>query len=454
MSRVHGLINFAETIAGDPHRSKTLKDVFDKSPQTPTTIEAVEKYKKARLRLETGWTFPGFPVDRVVGQSLEKLLLVQSAFATDVDDFSVRSQGLMPPSEHAAFIAALKGLEPVYDALVWTPSLPKLTRVRDQLVTLAKAKDLNALFGRAAAFYRAQWPEGVPITIALYPVPGALGHSSAESMNGLQSLGVLIDREVGGNELGVLFHELCHSLYEAQAAEFQAEWEKYFRASSSESAESAYVLINEALATALGNGWAQEKVASLRVGSWYGDPYIDVFAHELYPSVKAYVEASKPLDQAFASKAIAVLEHAVPGAALNLEFRLKKTLLVVEGKIDGPRRELQKQFTVSSLKSLSTIGSSLDEIKRSRASLIVVVGRDSLSELAHVERIVSGLRVPWAAFRGRPGPVVYSVLQGHRPILLIRADGEKEMAEAFSRIGKARRLEKKASFLLPSTAKT
>lgn len=453
VSRVHGLLNFAQTISGDQHRSKTLKEVFDKSTQAAANQAAVERFKKASARLDAGWTFPGFPTDRVVGQSLEELLLVQSALSADLDDFARRAQGLMPPSELAAYLAALKALGPVYETLVWGPSLSKLNALKDGLVSQAKSKDLSSLFAKAAVFYRAQWPEGLPLTIALYPIPGAQGSSSAESLNGVESLGVLVDRERGGDEFGVLFHELSHTLYEAQTAEFQNEWESYFRGSASESAEPAYVLINEAIATALGNGWAQEKIGSPRTGQWYDDASIDTFAHELYPMVKAYVEVPRPLDKEFAQKSIALLGKAIPGAARDLDFRLKKTLLIVEGKTEVPRRELRKHFSVSSLKVLSSLPGATDEMKKSRASLIVLVGRDTVSELTHVEKAVAGLRLPWAALRGRTGPVVYSVLQGHRPVIVIRADGEREVVEAFSRIGKTKRLDAKAPFLVHSTDK-
>lgn len=453
LSRVHGLVNFAETIAGDQNRSRTLREIFERSPQMTSTLSAVERFKKARARLDTGWAFSGFPADRGVGQTLEKLLLVQSAFAADLEDFSRRAQGLMPAADLAAYVTALKGIEPIYDVLVWTPSLAKLQTLRDKLAEQAKGKDFSSLFARAAVFYRARWPESVPMTVALHPIPGARGESSAESLDGVQSMGLLIDRDAEGDELGILFHEVSHSLYEAQTMEFQQEWETYFRNTPSESSEPAYVLINEALATALGNGWAQEKLGTPRTGTWYDDPSIDTFAHQLYPLVKTYVEGSRPLDKEFAQKAITVLERAIPGAARELDFRLKKTLLVVEGKMDVPRRELRKHFTVSSLKMLSSVAGGVEEIKRSRASLIVVVGRDSTPELSHLERAVTGLKLPWAALRGRSGPVVYSVLHGQRPVIVIRANGDRELIEAFARLGRAKRIDAKAPFLAPTSDK-
>ncbi len=454
VSRVHGLVNFAETISGDAHRSRSLKEAFDQSPTAAAFQGAIERFKKARARHEVGWTFPGYPVDRAVGQTLEKLVLIQSAFSVDLEDFGRRVFGYVPPADQMAYLAALKEIDPAYESLVWAPSFSKLTAQRNRLVEMAKDKNMAGLFDKAAAFYRAQWPESLPLTIALYPIPGATGHGSAESIDGLESLGVFVDREDGGEPFGVLFHELCHSLYEAQTAAFQVEWEGWFRSGRSESADPAYGLINEALATALGNGWAQEKAGKARSGSWYDNAYIDKYAKEIYPLVKAYVEVPKPVDKEFVQKAIAAFDKAVPGAAYDYAFRLRRAVLAVDGKMEPVRRELRKRFNVASLESASSVDSGLEEIKKSWSTAIVVVGRDSISELGKVEKAIPGLKVPWAALRGRSGPVVFASYLNHRPVLLIRADGEKEIAEAFHRISRQKRIEAKASFLLPVSEKT
>ena len=73
----------------------------------------------------------------------------------------------------------------------------------------------------------------------------------------------------------MVFHEICHSLYEAQPPAFQHEFERYFTESSSPHARLAYQQVNEALATALGNGWAYARAGGgqddkIHVGYGYG----------------------------------------------------------------------------------------------------------------------------------------------------------------------------------------
>jgi hypothetical protein len=256
----------------------------------------------------------------------------------------------------------------------------------------------------------------------------------------------------GGREVsdfGVLFHELAHSLYESETADFQNEWEGYFRSSKSLFAEPAYALINEALATALGNGWAEEKLGSLRTGKWYDDPYLDAFSRALYPEVKARVEGGRRLDKDFAQKAIAALELAVPEAPFEYGLRLKKVVLLADSRLEIARKELRRRFSVQSLRANSPLSgaSALGDVKRTRDALVIVVSRKAIAELEALEQVVPGLKFPWASLRGRVRPVVFSVLHGDRPVILIRADTDVEIAEGFERVRRAKRIDPKRPLL-------
>ena len=61
------------------------------------------------------------------------------------------------------------------------------------------------------------------------------------------------------HRFGVIFHELCHSLFKAQPMALQKELDSWFLSLRTPHAIFAYRYYNEALATALGNGWFTER---------------------------------------------------------------------------------------------------------------------------------------------------------------------------------------------------
>ena len=320
ISKMHGLINFVETISGEAHRSEKLRNIFKKSVYNNKKYsELISAFKKIREINNQGWNWDGYPSDRHMGQDLRKIFLIRSTYAKDMGDFRERTLGLLPLAEHEKIFSILEKFEPVYDALVWDKTIAKLEKYRENIEGKSRDWGLDKLFKGALKFYRAKWPAGATFVISLYPIPGADGHSSGESIGVFQSVGVLVDEKDIPGRFGVIFHEICHGLYESQDREFQKEFEKYFTGSESEYASYAYQYINEALATALGNGLAYMKAAGKPDGgSWYNDDYINGFAKGIYPMVESYFHNEKPIDRNFVNYVILKYKEVVSGFNLRI----------------------------------------------------------------------------------------------------------------------------------------
>ncbi|RYF31747.1 MAG: hypothetical protein EOO38_31440 [Cytophagaceae bacterium] len=113
--------------------------------------------------------------------------------------------------------------------------------------------------------------------------------------------------------MGVILHEMCHVLYDEQPAEIQHEIQKWFDENPSSFAPAAYTFFDEAMATALGNGYAYKELkGQMDSTEWYNNPYINGFAKALYPVAEQYLNSGKPIDKAFIDAAIAIFEKTFP----------------------------------------------------------------------------------------------------------------------------------------------
>jgi hypothetical protein len=167
-------------------------------------------------------------------------------------------------------------------------------------------------------------------------------------------LGVLTRGSAHAGSLGVAAHEISHVLYDEQDIVLQGKLEEAFEKNKSQYAKYAYSYLNEALATACGNGWAYEQLAGKAdTGSWYNDDYINRFAHAIYPLVKEYIEKGRRIDPAFVSKAIALFEEKLPEALYSFSNLLNSIRFYTDAETQDEyatiSMALQHKFRVSSM---------------------------------------------------------------------------------------------------------
>ncbi len=444
-SKMHGLYTFALAVSGDTHRSPTVQKLFKESAYAKKFIPEVTALKKLMESMDPGYNYHGFPESRKSGQNVYSLYFVQSVLAKNMSDFSERTRGLLPISEHRELFGIFKKLLPVYEELIWNKSSPSLSRYSRNLDSISAKTDLNFMFDTAAKFYHSDWPVDIPFTAALNPLPGTKG-SRSESNGSVESLGVLLKEKDMPGVFGVLFHELCHSLYDAQSSEFQAQFESYFLKQDSKYASAAHKWINEALATALGNGWAYEKVTgTLDQSNWYNSKYVNDYAKALYPNVKAYLEKKKSMDQDFARQAISTFEKTFPDAIYEYEgiFSIVSVLAVEEVRI--VIRDLIKER----FKTWEVLANSIDDpvsvshSAQSRDTLLVIIPKGKERLFDTIGEQVPFLSQSVSEIKKETGDIIYSsVDQRGRALIVIYADA-KNLTAGIDLIQKAGKIDPK-----------
>lgn len=381
-SKSHGVFEFFKANTGIANSNTMLKDLYDKSSEkNKKNDELIEQSKVILDYLRVNYNFNSKVETRRSGQSLEKQFTIQSILADNLEEFKSRTTGLIPVQVHKDFFDKLKEVEVIYEKVIWNNSIAKIEIYKRNIQQMANKIQIDDMFKNAIKFYRGNWPNKTPFTIGLHPIPAIKGSTKAESLGAVESVSVLLDAKDFQDRIGVIFHEICHSIYSSQSEEFKLEIEKNFKKSESEYAPYAYHFFNEILATALGNGLAYSKAAG-RVdrSQWYNNDYIDKMAKAIYEKTKVYVNSQKPIDYYFIDFTIKQFEQLFPKANKDYENLLNEFLLITENKQEAKDyiNTVRKSFKSNSIYHYDPINSStsINGLKSFLPGTVVIVVKD------------------------------------------------------------------------------
>ncbi len=392
-NRIHSLLVFVSTISGDPHGSTAIKELFEKSSfNSNESKQKIKQFEGLDSAFQRYIAFEGIPKERKKGLSVEKMIWIQSAFATSLDDLSQRTIGIIRYDEQSQFFEVLKYFEPIHDQLLWKPNSKELEQTATLFQKKAVQWKLDDLFKKAVKFYDSKWPETQKFRVSLFPIPKGSNHSIASSYGAFESVGVIIGEKDIEGRFGVIFHELCHSLYDAQSLEFQNQLSKWYQENRSPYSRMTYSWMNETLATILGNAWAYSKITGkLEKTSWYAQPTIDGFAKALYPEVLKYLEGNQSLDQKFVEASIQVFQKTFPDSIKELGSLLTNLSFFTDGSFGTSRtmaKDLRGVFRIQSMGYSSPINheESLQILRDNRTSTVFfLVHRSNIKQFDYLK---------------------------------------------------------------------
>lgn len=254
-----------------------------------------------------------------------------------MDEAWLKASGLLTPPDMTRLRQAVAAVEPRF-ARQWR-SWTYLDDYRKDYATYASQVDLAGMLGRAARFLGV--PAGMtvdaPVTFVFTP--------PTQNTHGRKVGGNLIVEVVPGEKpverVDVVAHEICHLLYEqAGLSDDPALIDAWYKAGGPATAGPALALLNEGVATAIGQGVATaaldpEAFARTRAkaGGWYADDRIDPYAKAIYPTVVAGMAGGKPLTGR-AGDFLAAYRQAFGGGSSAPRNWLANYLLILPGRRD------------------------------------------------------------------------------------------------------------------------
>lgn len=315
-SEVHALYYMLECLIDEPHRSPEMADTLRGRVGNWYPVEqALKGWRRSWESAELATL--RFPP--VLGRTpdlsavLEKVALSSSS----VPDFVERVRPWLGPDHSLALEKALLELEPVFRRLYWEGSQRQFLERRREVESALAAGDFEGSLARASAFFAAELPPGEPLRLALIPHIRAPGvgrtHTRGHSSGTLQVMEIVVDKPNSGTA-GTVFHEFVHALWAAQDEAEATRWRERFQGHGAGGA-AAYVQLNEALATAIGNGWFTRRLrGELEPGTWYADPVIDAYGRVLLPVVQQALEEGRRPTEAELDAMVEAFRTALPEA--------------------------------------------------------------------------------------------------------------------------------------------
>ena len=377
-------------ISGKAYTSQTLVEIFQGSEFN--NAEAGELLQDfSQLNLGYSYELASQSKYRHKAIQIRDLLVMSGARSKNIDDFSERTFGLLPNKDHKQLIDALKYFEKAYSVLIWNPSQAFLKKNLVDITKRAAQLDMATKFQQVSNLYEAEWNYAIPFEIYISPIPKTSGHKMATPQGNVLSM-LILDGQDLESQLSIIFHELVHILYDNQSPDLQLSLENWFMQSASSYKAKAYQIFDEAMATAIGNGWFFKYViGKLDDQDWYYTPYVNQQAKSIYKLVENKLSTAGKLDAKFVEQFINQYQANFPGSHLEVEnFLANTTFLCEQGRC--PQEQIANVFFkhLKFLRSFNTIEPMSSEEKQKELSesintqIAVVNNREQLKALSHL----------------------------------------------------------------------
>lgn len=359
--------------------------------QFTNSIYNREKYKNLlaqfdTLRLNYTYDYQEFPYASKIPGMTEALLKKNLISSANLKDFKKRAVGIIPNANLLQLTAILYEFQLVYRELVYQPNKVKFEKQLSEVTDFVKTKNLGSFFDKGIFFYKSYWEEAIPFEVAFYPFPNSQGFSAEAFCNNAVSA-LQIDNKDYNTLLGVMLHEIFHILYDEQPLTVKRNIAGWFSANSSKCSAYAYLLMNEALATALGNGYVYESLSGKKdEGDWYDRKYIDQMAKKIYPTLTEYLNQKKGIDENFVNTYIKLYEDNFSSWLTEMDNIMCYRYVLTDNAADFS--VINKAFRYASFSQYEDQVSelSIDKMKESHITKMIIVSKDNETKLALVKK--------------------------------------------------------------------
>ena len=395
-SKPFAIIKFLETTKGGHGTSITFKHQIDTSflGKDPAFQNIISEYQA--LQLDYNYVKQQYPANRKRTTSTWDLLCVASITSNTNEEFFNRIIGIYPNVDYLKLKGIVAAVEPYYDRFVFNKYKPTIDDKIRELQGLSPK--LNELFVKFKVFYGSSWDKAMPFNLAIYPIIGRSGQTTATPHANCLEMGVLTHEEDVFDLLSIGMHEMSHVLFEEQPLSLQQKLDSCFTDTITPYTKFAYHYIDEALATALGNGYAYKDLAGeIDSSEWYNDFYINAYAKALYPLIEQYVNDKKQIDKAFVLNAIEFFKQTFPNAQYDFEPLLMTTDIYFEDDstqiINDIESSLHNMFRIYSSNTSIPMNDkvSLDMMKQSKETQVIIIHKNQLQNLAKLKLIFKNL---------------------------------------------------------------
>lgn len=229
ISKPYCVLNFLQTASGAQGTSFTYRENIKEKTQNDLKFKnLVDNF--AKLALHFTINNDEYPLNRKQTTSTYDLIIVNAVNSYSFEELKNKCLGIIPFETNLKLYAILIEAEKFYDKVVWSENRIKADK---QLLELSRFKNSNEqIFNKIKKFYDSAWSSDIPFEIAIYPIPGSNGFTTATPHVNSLCVGVFTDEKDYALRNGVVLHEMCHILYKEQKLAKQFEIDRYFKANN------------------------------------------------------------------------------------------------------------------------------------------------------------------------------------------------------------------------------
>ncbi|KQB42355.1 hypothetical protein [Flavobacterium aquidurense] len=346
----------------------------------------IEKYKAIiskfeNLSLDYSFRFEEYPYGSKKSMQTEDILKKNLIETENLNDFKLRTIGFIPNKTLSDLAESILEFTPIYNELIYNPNKEKFEKQLREITKYSNEQEIEKYFETGLLFYNSNWDSSIPFIIAFYPLPNSNGFTAQAFCNNFISA---IQTDLGSYKdlFSVMLHETYHIIYDEQSLEVKTEIDTYFKENKSKCSNYAYQLMNEALATTLGNGYVYGKLdGKIDTGDWYNKKYINLIAKQIYPLVTVYIDEKKPIDKNFIDNYIRLYEENFPNWINELDNIMTYRYVLSENKNDeNTIRKLFRYRSRSEFEDQIT-ESSIENMQKTTLTKIIIVSKNNTEKL-------------------------------------------------------------------------
>ncbi len=416
--------------------SEFIKRISDTAP--PNSYKTVfedsdyntKKYKDAikkleGLRIDYNYEFEEFPFGQKIPVMSSTLLDRNLIRSNTIAEFKNESYGLIPTDVLIELAEVLEMFLPVYRDVILEPGKDTFDQQIENLRKYIGNNNLAEYFNTGLRFYNTEWDYSIPFEIILLPSPQKQGFSARAFLNiGVSEIPV--DFNNYDVLMSVLMHEIYHIFYDNQNLEYKNNLRDWFWGTRSMNTSYAYLLFNEALATAMGNGYVFEQLNGKKDESdWYNIKYINEMAKAIYPMVQEYVQGGKQIDEAFVKNYVKIYDANFSEWTGELANLMAYRHIVTDDFSDLIFFRSKYRFATITRAAVPVTSLSLDRLKLSPITKIIIVSEDHSEKLALVKSNFDVLK-NWKYNPNREFLEVFTLRDGTKLFIVNRINSSLE----------------------------
>ena len=283
-------------------------------------------------------TSPNFPINAAHSLNLLEKVRIMAFEAATLGEYERLSGLLLSPSQVHAEMTVLRHFWPRFEPW-FEQQRAGLNAFVSQAEALSKQVKLDQLLGAMRVFYRAELPTELVLPVHLVAHPQANAPTSG-LVFGQHSLIEVLKGETAAQRLAVVVHEIAHFYHERASLDHHLNTMNHFTQAASKTGLVGYYLFNEAMASAIGNGYLEQQINSPEYFakylayplSFYANEGIDTAGKAALALVTEYLEQNRAMDDAFLQRLDSIWATALKDLKDSPKERLRHVGLVLLGE--------------------------------------------------------------------------------------------------------------------------